>query len=69
MSRVLASSRQYLNQFFEVTREVVDPATHAITVPADYSQLGHLLLTCTVIGLIAPLAAIGMVRVMALKSE
>ena len=60
---------KYLNQFFEVTREVVDPASHAITVPADYSQLGHLLLACTVIGLIAPLAAIGMVRMMALKSE
>ena len=59
---------KYLNGFFAVTREVVDPVSHAVTVPADYSQLGHLLLTCTVIGLLAPLAAIAMVRMMAWKS-
>ena len=60
---------KYLNQFFAVTREVLDPLSHAITTPADYSQLGHLFLACTVVGLVAPLAAIVMVRLLALKSE
>ncbi len=60
---------KYLNQVFEVTRQVTDPATHAVTVAADYSQLGNLLLTCTVLGLVVPLAAIGLVRALALKSE
>ncbi len=60
---------KYLNHTFEVTRQVTNPATQAITVPADYSQLGQLLLTCTVMGLVVPLAAILLVRVLALKSE
>jgi hypothetical protein len=60
---------KYLNQTFAVTRQVTDPATHAISVPADYSQLGHLLLACTVIGLVVPLTAILLVRLLALRSE
>ena len=59
---------KYLNQIFEVTREVVDPKTQAVTVPADYSQLGDLLLTCTVLGLVVPLATIVLVRALALRS-
>ncbi|MBK6659552.1 MAG: hypothetical protein IPG43_16015 [Proteobacteria bacterium] len=59
---------KYLNQVFEVTREVTDPKTHVVSVPADYSQLGDLLLTCTLIGLVVPLAAIVLVRLLALKS-
>ena len=60
---------KYLNQVFEVTRQVTDPTTKAVTVAADYSQLGELLLACTVLGLVVPLAAIWLVRVLALKSE
>ena len=60
---------KYLNQVFVVTRQVSDPVTQVITVPADYSQLGNLLLASTVIGLLVPLAAIGLVRMLSLKSE
>jgi BT1 family len=53
---------KYLNQLFTVTREVRDPATKAVKVAADYSQLGDLLITVTVIGLLLPLAAIVFVK-------
>lgn len=49
---------KYLNQLFTVTRAVRDTVTEAITTPADYSELGVLLLTVTAITLLAPLAAI-----------
>ena len=35
---------KYLNEIFIVTREVSDDATGALQVPADYSQLGDLLI-------------------------
>jgi hypothetical protein len=53
---------KYLNQIFTVTREVKDAATGAIKVPADYSQLGELLLTTTALGFALPLLAILFVR-------
>ena len=53
---------KYLNRIFTVTREVRDPVSHAITVPADYSELGMLLITATVIGLALPLLTIVLVR-------
>jgi len=49
---------EYLNRIFVVTREVRDPATGQITTPADYSQLGMLLITVIVIGVVLPFAAI-----------
>src|SRR5690606_31596157 len=45
---------KYLNEIFVVTREVRDPATGAVQVPADYSQLGPLLITQVVLGLALP---------------
>ncbi|KPK06954.1 MAG: hypothetical protein AMJ64_07910 [Betaproteobacteria bacterium SG8_39] len=54
---------KYLNRAFTVTREVRDPATHAISVPADYSELGWLLMAATVIGFILPMIAILAARV------
>lgn len=53
---------KYMNEIFTVTREVKEPATGQITVPADYSELGMLLISVTVIGLVLPLAAILLVR-------
>lgn len=52
---------KYLNQIFVVTREVKDAAGE-ITVPADYSELGPLLITVTLIGLLLPLASIVLVK-------
>jgi len=59
---------KYLNQFMVVTREVRDTATGVVSVPADYSQLGHLMITTTVLGLALPLVAIGLVRLARLRS-
>ncbi|HLF96296.1 MAG TPA: hypothetical protein VI457_04055 [Methylococcaceae bacterium] len=49
---------KYLNQWFPVTREVRDPVSGAVTLPADYSELGLLLIAATLIGLALPLGAI-----------
>jgi hypothetical protein len=59
---------KYLNQIFTVTREVQNRATGVITVPADYSELGMLLITVTIIGLALPLVAILLVRILGLRS-
>lgn len=54
---------KYLNQAFVVTRQVSDPATGKVQVPADYSQLGDLLLTQVSLGLLLPFVAIAIVKV------
>ena len=59
---------KYLNQLFLVTREVRD-ATGAVTVAADYSQLGHLLVTSTTLGLVLPFLAIALLRIARLRSD
>ena len=60
---------KYLNQLFIVTREVRDPATGCITVPADYSELGLLLIAVTMLSLLVPLATIVFVQRSALRSD
>jgi hypothetical protein len=59
---------KYLNEIFLVTREVKDPISGVVSVPADYSQLGELMITALVIGLVLPLAAVALVKVMRLRS-
>jgi hypothetical protein len=49
---------KYLNQLFTITRQVSDPETQAILVPADYSELGVLLITVTLLSLVLPMATI-----------
>ncbi|HQD81786.1 MAG TPA: hypothetical protein PK929_01845, partial [Quisquiliibacterium sp.] len=58
---------KYLNQVFVVTRQVKD-AAGVVTVPADYSRLGELLITCTVLAFVLPLTAIALVRIARLRS-
>lgn len=53
---------RYLNQFYEVKREVKDAASGQIIVFADYSDLGHLLITVTVIGFVLPLITILLIK-------
>jgi len=53
---------KYMNQIFTVTREVKDRATGFVKVPADYSELGVLLITVVLIGLVLPIIAILLVR-------
>lgn len=60
---------KYLNQIFLVAREVKDRTTGAVTVPADYSELGWLLIAVTVIGFVLPLAAIWVIQRSRLRTE
>jgi hypothetical protein len=53
---------KYLNQVFVVTREVRDRASGALEIPADYGQLGELLVVQVLLGLALPFAAIAWVR-------
>lgn len=53
---------KYLNQFFDVKREVKDSLTGQVTMPADYSELGQLLITTTIIGFAIPLITILIIK-------
>jgi hypothetical protein len=59
---------KYLNDVYVVTREVRDPASGAIQTPADYSQLGDLLILQLILGLALPFAAIAFAKVTRFKS-
>ncbi len=60
---------KYMNQIFLVTREVKDPVTGAIQTPADYSQLGWLLITVATIGVLAPLLTVFLVQRSRLQTQ
>jgi hypothetical protein len=49
---------KYLNLAYTVSREVRDPLTGVVQTPADYSELGTLLVVQTCIGFMLPFAAI-----------
>jgi len=53
---------RYLNEIFIVTREVRDRVSGAVQVPADYGELGWLLIGVTVIAVAVPLGVIGLVQ-------
>lgn len=53
---------KYLNIIFTVAREVKDSATSQVIAPADYSELGALLITAMLIGLALPFLAILFVK-------
>src|SRR6056297_2965182 len=59
---------KYLNQLFVITREVTDPGTGTVTTPADYSQLGLLLIVVSTITVAAPLLAVALVQRSRLRS-
>lgn len=59
---------KYLNQMFNVTREVRDDAG-VVTTSADYSQLGVLLLIVTAITVILPLVTIYLVQNSRLRTD
>ncbi len=63
-----ALGTKYLNQIFTISREVRDPATNAVTVAADYSELGWVLIAVTVLTLVLPLASIGLIRILGLRA-
>ncbi|UUX50791.1 hypothetical protein NUH88_03605 [Nisaea acidiphila] len=57
-----AMGTKYVNEIFLVTREVKDRTTGEITVPADYSELGMLLIVVAALTVIVPLAAIFVIQ-------
>jgi hypothetical protein len=59
---------KYLNEIYIVTREVRDQATGALHVPADYSQLGELLIVQLLLGLALPFGAIVFAKLTRFKS-
>ena len=59
---------KYLNEIFVVTREVRDQASGVLQVPADYSQLGHLLTWQLLLGLALPFVAIMFAKLTRFKS-
>jgi hypothetical protein len=59
---------KYLNEVYVVTREVLDQATGVVQTPADYSQLGALLIMQLLLGLALPFAAIAFAKLTRFKS-
>jgi hypothetical protein len=59
---------KYLNQVYLVTREVHDPIEGTLQVPADYSQLGELLVVQLLLGLVLPFGAILFAKLTRFKS-
>lgn len=59
---------KYLNDIFVVTREVRDQTTGVLQIPADYSQLGHLLIWQLLLGLALPFIAILFAKATRFKS-
>ncbi len=52
----------YLNRIYSVTRQYVNPETGVMETPADYSEVGALLITVALITLLAPLIAVAIVQ-------
>ena len=59
---------KYMNEIYVVSREVRDQAAGVIQTPADYSQLGSLLIAQLILGLALPFAAIVFAKVTRFKS-
>lgn len=53
---------KYLNDIYTVTREVKDRATSEVSVPADYSQLGDLMIVAIALNFALPFLAIVLIR-------
>ncbi len=53
---------KYLYKIFSVSREIKDKASGAIKVPEDYSELGMLMITATLIAVSLPLLTVLVVR-------
>jgi len=59
---------KYMNEIYVVSREVRDQASSVVQTPADYSQLGSLLIAQLLLGLALPFAAIVFAKVTRFKS-
>jgi hypothetical protein len=64
-----ALATKYINQIFEVSREIVDQQTQQVTSSADYSELGLLLIAVALITVVVPIAVVGLIQRSPLKSS
>ena len=60
---------KYLNQIYEVTREVKDKVTNEILSIADYSDLGVLLIVVTLLTLLVPTISVIIIQKTSLKTD
>jgi hypothetical protein len=60
---------KYLNQIWIVTREIRDPVSGAVITSADYSQLGWLLISVTLISAALPLTTICIIQHSPLRTQ
>lgn len=64
-----ALATKYINQIFEISREVVDQSTKQVTTAADYSELGFLLIAVGLITIIIPISVVGLIQRSSLRSS
>jgi hypothetical protein len=60
---------RYMNEIYTITREVKDRVTDVIQSTADYSELGWLLISVSLIGFCAPLVAVWIIQRSPLRSN
>ena len=60
---------RYMNEIYTITREVRDRVTDAIETTADYSELGLLLISVSLIGFCAPLVTVWIIQRSPLRSS
>ncbi len=60
---------KYLNQVYTITREVRDRITEVVETPADYSELGWLLITVALITVVTPLLTIALIQLSRLRTQ
>ena len=60
---------KYLNEIFIITREVKDKISNAILTTADYSELGLLLITVTLLTLLIPIIFVNIIQKTKFKTD
>ena len=60
---------KYLNEIFIITREVKDKISNAILTSADYSELGLLLITVTLLTLLIPIIFVNIIQKTKFKTD
>ena len=60
---------KYLNEIFTITREVKDKVTNIIQTTSDYSELGLLLITVTVLTLVVPILFVKIIQNTKFKTD
>ena len=63
-----ALATKYINQIFEISREVFDQTTQQVTTAADYSELGFLLIAVGLITIIIPITVVRLIQRSPLRS-